>query len=406
MPTGRALATLVAAEVETAERPLRSKDRIVAAGLGEQALAALQARGFGVDRVTRGTTGIRVVRLRLPSGVSPEQARDTVRSLEPSATADLDHFYYTEGGHPDAVPGQTAMASLIGWQSPEVAGCGALPKIGLIDTGINIDHEALRGQSIELVRGESAGSDPSSAFHGTAVAALLVGRADSRTPGLLPGASLLAIDAFYRDGGTADRTDVTTLVAAMEELAERGVGVMNLSLSGPPNTVLEAAVKAAVARDIVLIAAAGNKGPGAAPSYPAAYPGVIAVTAVDRNLDLYRRATQGDYVDLAAPGVDVWTAASIRGGRPKTGTSFAVPFVTAAAAVLRAAHPDLDAASIETSLAGNARDLGDAGRDPAFGWGLVQAADLCTPIDREPTIQQADIDVPRTSEFIVPAGEN
>ena len=87
------------------------------------------------------------------------------------------------------------------------------------------------------------------------------------------------------------------------------------------------------------VAAAGNNGPGAEPSYPAAYPGVIAVTAVDQNLNVYRRATQGAYVDLAAPGVNIWTASLKGSGALKTGTSDAVPFVSAATSLLLASNP-------------------------------------------------------------------
>ena len=129
--------------------------------------------------------------------------------------------------------------------------------------------------------------------HGTAVAALLVGRRDSQTPGLVPDARLVAVDAFYRDGGTADRTDVTSLVTAIEALAERGVRVINMSLSRPANEVLQKAIAAAQAKGIVVVAAAGNNGAGTEPSYPAAYPGVFAVTAVDHDLNVYRRATRG-----------------------------------------------------------------------------------------------------------------
>ena len=176
--------------------------------------------------------------------------------------------------------------------------------------------------------------------HGTAVAALLVGRRDSPTPGLVPDARLVAVDAFYRDGGTADRTDVMSLVTAIEALAERGVRVINLSLSGPANEVLQKAIAAAQAKGIVIVAAAGNNGAGAEPSYPAAYPGVVAVTAVDHELNVYRRATRGPYVDLAAPGVNVWTASAQGTGSLKTGTSYAVPFVSAAAGVLLASRPE------------------------------------------------------------------
>jgi subtilisin family serine protease len=185
------------------------------------------------------------------------------------------------------------------------------------------------------------------------------------------------VDAFYRDGGTADRTDVTSLVAAIEGLAERGVRVINMSLSGPANEVLEKAIAAAQAKGIVIVAAAGNNGAGAEPSYPAAYPGVVAVTAVDHELNVYRRATQGPYVDLSAPGVNVWTASAQGSGRLRTGTSYAAPFVSAAAGMLLASNPTLDAKALQTRLEAYTRDLGKPGWDPTFGFGLIQMAGLC-----------------------------
>jgi subtilisin family serine protease len=101
------------------------------------------------------------------------------------------------------------------------------------------------------------------------------------------------------------------------------------------------------------------------------------VTADDRRGSVYRRAGQGPYVDLAAPGVEVWTAASVKEARPKTGTSFATPFVTAAIASLLAANPDLTAEEVTTRRAASARDLGEAGRDPVFGNGVIQIARSC-----------------------------
>ena len=107
---------------------------------------------------------------------------------------------------------------------------------------------------------------------------------------------------------------------------------------------------------IVVVAAAGNEGPSAPPGYPAAYEEVIAVTAVDRNLAAYRYANRGDHIDLAAPGVDVWTALPDRREGPQTGTSFAVPYVTAVVAVAHGAaglRPDAD------PLAAKARALAE-----------------------------------------------
>jgi subtilisin family serine protease len=249
----------------------------------------------------------------------------------------------------------------------------------VIDTSIDLDHDALKGQAIEVLARPALHTDTSLPEHGTAIAALLVGRPGSTTPGLLSQAKLIAVDAFYRDGGTADRTDVMSLVSAIEALAERGVRVMNLSLSGPANAILQNAIEAAQAEGIVIFAAAGNNGAGAEPAYPAAYPGVIAVTAVDQDLTVYRRATQGAYIDLAGPGVTVWTASAQGSGALKTGTSYAVPFVSAAAGVLLASNRQLNAEAVQARLERHTRDLGKPGWDPTYGYGLIQMAGLCAP---------------------------
>ncbi|MBM6596389.1 S8 family serine peptidase [Microvirga pudoricolor] len=296
---------------------------------------------------------------------------------------DLDQYYYLDDhqaackGIECQPPSSVEWNSLVKWSGPNASSCGTVPLIGMIDTGIAVGHDALKDQSIEALAQPSPRSLASLKDHGTAVAALLVGKQGSETPGLLPHARLLAVDAFYRDGNTADRTDVTSLVSAIETLAERGVRVINMSLSGPANEVLQKAIAAAQAKGIVIVAAAGNNGPGAEPSYPAAYPGVVAVTAVDHDLKVYRRATQGSYIDLSAPGVNVWTASAEGTGRSRTGTSYATPYVSAAAGMLFASHPTLDAKGLQARLEDFARDLGKPGRDPTFGFGLVQMAGLC-----------------------------
>jgi subtilisin family serine protease len=248
--------------------------------------------------------------------------------------------------------------------------------IGVIDTGINPDHAAFAAARLDVHRLAPDSLDPSRAIHGTAVLSLLIGSADSRSPGLLPAAQVVAVDAFHTDDGD-ERADVYTLAAGMDFLADRGVRVINMSLAGPPNSVLETATALLVERGVIIVAAVGNGGPKADPSYPAAYPGVIAVTAVDATDKVYRRAGQGPHVDLAAPGVEVWTAASVSGAKPKTGTSFAAPFVTAAVAAALDLKPEIDAGTLIAELATSARDLGDPGRDDVYGFGLVQARQIC-----------------------------
>ncbi|MEM8703960.1 MAG: S8 family serine peptidase, partial [Pseudomonadota bacterium] len=161
-------------------------------------------------------------------------------------------------------------------------------------------------------------------------------------------------------------------------LSAEDVTVINLSLAGPRNSVVEAAIKdLSDGQGIAFAAAAGNGGAAADPVYPAAYGDVLAVTAVDRNKRVYRRANRGDYIDLAAPGVNIWTAASIKGAKWRTGTSFAVPFVSAAAAIARAKHPEKTPEEIYDLLRNAATDLGAAGRDPVYGHGLLQMDGLC-----------------------------
>src|SRR3546814_4413372 len=113
-------------------------------------------------------------------------------------------------------------------------------------------------------------------------------------------------------------------------------------------------VERARAGGMRLVAAAGNEGPHAAPVFPAGYPSVLAVTAVDASLQPYRHANRGDYIDLAAPGVDVWSARRGQGGRYNSGTSFAAPFVAAAAALVLAQAPDAATETVRRHQIGRA----------------------------------------------------
>ena len=361
-------------------RPVALPDEIVTLDLSQAGLDVLTVQGFTViEERTLSLGNVTARRLRIPPGLTLEAARGLVRAVPGGETADLNHLYRPEQGFsPDCRGADCPIRTSFGWPLPEsrAQGCGAGLRIGVIDTGLNPDHETFRDAALDVVALDAGpGAAASRAQHGTAIVALFVGAPGSRSPGLVPRAEVLAVDAFQSAGGD-DRADVFSLIAAMDLLAARGIAVLNLSLAGPANSTLETVIRDLVdTRDIVVVAAAGNAGPAAGPLYPAAFDGVIAVTAVDRDGDVYRRAVQGPHVDVAAPGVGVWTAASISGARPKTGTSFAVPFVTAAAGLLRQEFPDLTAAEIGAALRARAVDIGAPGPDPVFGAGLAPAAD-------------------------------
>ncbi len=150
-----------------------------------------------------------------------------------------------------------------------------------------------------------------------------------------------------------------------------GVDVINISLAGPPNRLLEAALQRASESDVTILAAAGNGGPVAAPMYPAAYKTVVAVTAVDAKGQVFRLANRGDYLDIAAPGVGVRHAKSGGGFASSSGTSFAVPFAATAVARLRQLQPGDNALEL---LCRTAEDLGPPGRDSIYGFGLLRPA--------------------------------
>ncbi|NUS70141.1 MAG: S8 family serine peptidase [Ensifer adhaerens] len=364
-----------------ARRATHVPGEIIALGLNDAAVQRLAESGFTVRaREPVGLSSTEIVKLGAPRGMTLEDARRQVADATPGAIADLNHYFEPNEGTASPAPcadgGCALVRTAIGWPDAGAA-CPAAGPIGLIDTAINPAHPSLRDVRLDIVRLAEEEAPESGRQHGTAVAALIAGRRDSRAPGLLGNAHLIAVDAFQRKGGETDIAETYDLVRAIDLLASRNVTVINMSLSGPHNLLLEKTVALVAERNIIQVAAAGNDGPRAKPVYPAAYPAMIAVTAVDRNFKPYRRAGRGDHIDVAALGTGVWTAASIEGAAPKTGTSFAAPFVTAASAILRASHPSLSAQEVAKLVTETAQDLGAPGKDPVFGWGVLNARELC-----------------------------
>lgn len=331
-------------------RPATVANEIVAMGVDAAPRARFLAAGFTIVEEAPATflPGA-ILRLGLPRGLSAPAARDLARSLAPAARFDLNHLY-----RPGA---ETASVRI----SAPAEACDAA-RIGAVDTAVDPDHPALAGRAIERVTRRGAGRAPSGTAHGTAIAALLVGAVG-------PG-RIVMVDAFHRrpEGDAADAFDVAGALAA---LAEREVAVVNLSFSGPANEVVALATERAAARGMLLAAAAGNDGPQSPPRFPAAHPWVIAVTAVDTDRRAFVRAVRGNHLAFAAPGVGLPAPGR---GTALSGTSYAVPFVTAAFAQAMA-KLDRDEAILQLSRA--ALDLGPPGRDPVFGWGLIPAASRC-----------------------------
>ncbi len=360
-----------------------SAPEILATGLAPEDLAQLLAEGFAlIEERTLPGLDLVVARLAPPAGLTLTAARDRVRALPSAPVADLNHYYRSTQATlaaaaapaPACTDANCNARLLAGWPAQ---GCAtAAPRIGVIDTGVNAEHALLAGAALEVLTLTDGADDPSRAVHGTAIVSLLVGAPGSRVPGLLPRAQVVAVDVFGRDGGD-ERASALSILLGLDLLAARGLPVVNLSLTGHENALLSALLtRLGGERGMIFVAAAGNGGPDAPPAWPAAHPDAIAVTAVDARGRVWRGAQRGDHLDLAAPGVDLLLATSVRGARPQTGTSFAAPFVTAAAALL-AARDGATPQTVAQALRDAARDAGAPGADPVFGAGLLDAAGLC-----------------------------
>lgn len=333
------------------------RGEIVAITPSAQSLAIARGLAFEVSRSeTVDGLGLTVVVLQVPDGLSPGEAIAKLRAADPQGAYDFNHIY-NPGGAPDS-------------GTPGPASAVAPPqRIGMIDGGVDKHHSAFRGVSIETA-GFVGSCKPMASGHGTAVASLLTGPAESRIP------SLFAADVFC---GKAEGGSAEAIVRALGWMASAGVPVTNVSLAGPPNALLAAGVQAFVARGHVLVAAAGNDGPAAGPRYPAAYPGVIAVTSADESHRIEIDANQGDYIAFAARGVKVSAAKAGGGSASFTGTSFAAPVVARDLAYL-VERPDKQRADWALCvLRHRALDLGAQGRDPVFGFGLVDEISQSSP---------------------------
>jgi subtilisin family serine protease len=325
-------------------------------------LAAARAEGFELLRErTLPQLELQIVTLRAPAGWSTARAVQRLRELDPQAAVDFNHLYLESG----AVQSPRAATVAASASALPAAPSGGPIKVGLIDGGIETDHPWLRNASI---RAWGCGSTKVPSAHGTAVASLLVGRA-ARFRSAAPSATLYAADVYCRDpiGGS-----IEAVAAALAWLLSERVPVVNISLVGPANRTLEQVVRRASERGLLLVAAVGNDGPAAAPLYPAAYAGVVAVSAVDADGQVLVEAGRGPHVAFVAPGSAMAVAAL--GGPPfatARGTSFAAPLVAGLLAA-RLRTPDVAAASLAvTALAREATDLGAAGRDVVYGHGLV-----------------------------------
>ncbi|MDP3801398.1 S8 family serine peptidase [Brevundimonas sp.] len=337
------------------------RNEVVAIDLTPEARRLALAAGFTVAREERlAALDMSATVLVPPRGLSLSRALERLRELDPGGGYEFNHVHAPAGALDDAGPPPPASSP------PPVAPQGEGGRMGLIDTGVDARHPAVAGARI-IQRGFSG--EARAAPHGTAVASLMIGRSGAFS-GAAPGGELYAADVY---GGARAGGSSTGLVQALAWMAENRVPVVNVSLVGPRNAVVEAAVRRATARGMLIVAAVGNDGPAAPPLYPAAYPDVVGVTAVNGRGRVLPEAGRGPQVDFAAPGADMAAAGPGQGYVSVRGSSFASPLV--AGLLARRLHrPDRgDAEAAIAAVARAADDAGARGPDPVYGRGLVAA---------------------------------
>ncbi|UXD89185.1 S8 family serine peptidase [Thalassolituus hydrocarboniclasticus] len=293
----------------------------------------------------------------------PEQQKALQDTVAP------DHYYRLDG---DAAPNAAQKpapgsglhaADALGWPQARTA----QRIIGMMDSAIDTQHPCFAGVNIAQREFHAADALPDSR-HGTAIAGLLAANSGCAVPGLLTSVQLVNAVVFARSADGPVQASAGQLIAGLDWLLQNDVELINMSLSGPPNPLLQRVLTQVQARGVQLLSSVGNDGAAAFPRYPAAYAEVIAITAVDEQQRIFNRAVQGEHVEFALPGVNL-RVVTADGHGMMSGTSFA----TALATAVLASSPPEDCQTERERLSRQALDLGEAGRDPVFGFGLMQS---------------------------------
>ncbi len=257
--------------------------------------------------------------------------------------------------------------------------------IAIIDTGVDGSVRELAGAVIGGADfsglGSSNGQTPvgsENSEHGTLVASLAAGRGTGGTNGVIgaaPAASILSISVGFGEGGTSSDDQIAE---AVRWAVDNGADVINMSLTR--NTLewpesWDDAFLYAMEHDVVIVAAAGNRASGTTTvGAPATMPGVLTVAGVDVNGEAsFDASSQGITIAVAAPSEQLVGVIPGGGHITWSGTSGATPIVAGIVALVRAAHPDLDAANVINRVTATARDAGAPGADAIYGFGLVDA---------------------------------
>lgn len=243
--------------------------------------------------------------------------------------------------------------------------------VAVIDSGIDRTHPELSATAIETIDATDLETIDAHT-HGTSIAGIIA--AQGALIGIAPDVKLVGVRAFTIDKSSGETRSTSWQIARALDLSHKaGARIVNMSFAGARDPLVGESIAGAQSRGLVAIAAAGNDGPGSKPAFPAAYPGVIAVTATDQNDAVYGKANQGDYVQIAAPGVGILAPVPNGGYEISSGTSMAAAHVSGLVALMLSQKGSLSSKQVQDILESTATDLGSPGRDAVFGAGLPNA---------------------------------
>ena len=287
------------------------------------------------------------------------------------------------GEHGSTVPSGTPWAQqTLDYQSVWPFSEGHGVTVAVIDSGVDANPqyngrvvvgETLANAQAGPVNGDCVG-------HGTVVAGIIAAAPMTGVPfaGVAPAATILSIKVT----NTEDNVPLGNVIGAIVYAVQNGANVINLSLTEPNTPALSAAIQYALSNNVVVVASAGNDTPGtgSGPFYPAAYPGVLSVGAVDSSGDLADFSSTRTPVSVTAPGVNLTSTFpgvypdSYLGG--EQGTSFATAFVSGVAALVRARYPGFG----EKQVVQRIEETANGAAGPGTGNGLVNPVQAITAV--------------------------
>ncbi|WP_024286913.1 S8 family serine peptidase [Cellulomonas sp. KRMCY2] len=317
------------------------------------------------------------------SVASAPAARATTQECSPDVTV----------LRPEAPPALARLGADAAWRL--ASGAGVV--VAVVDSGVDPANAHLAGAVLPGVDLVGLEGDPTGltdvAGHGTAIAGQIAARpvVGSGVVGLAPAATILPVRVYYVDdeqSGTAPRNDL--VAAGIRYAAEHGAAIINVSISSPiDDAVLRDAVRVATEAGSLIVASAGNRNTTTqtedSPRYPAAYPEVLAVTAVDDQDQATDDSIHGPHVDVAAPGTNVLTTYFAAGdcllAADQASASFATAYVSAAAALVAQRFPDESPAQWAHRLEVTAARVSLDARDDMVGWGVVRPSAALAFVD-------------------------